>query len=404
MADREPRNVAFIHPYAVLYGAEQSLLALLRQLDRSKYTPHLVLLSIDGPLAEAARSTGAVVHILPWLQQAKRARWRERLRSALRLRKWLREHRIRIVHVNIWVNDDPGTYWLAAKLAGARCVIGVRTQLERDLDPRDQIWLARTDRIVSVSRKAVAPLLAPQRLDRLGRVKSERVLVIPPSRDLEALRRTEPASAAALAAIGLRGGQIVGAVAAINAIKRPDVFLRAAALLAATRPELQFVMIGGAYDPEHAKSAEYVAGVKRLAEDLGIAHRVVFAGFRSDAVALMRHFSVLVVSSMKEGHSGVMIEAMALGVPVVASAVGGIPDTITDPDTGSLIHSFEPGDYAAAVTRYLDNPELVRRVTDAAREAVARFDVRHAARQLEACYDQLLDRRSRGADATHAAT
>src|SRR4051812_26759281 len=94
-----PSGIAVIHSFAALYGSERSMLAMLRQLDRAEFTPHLIL-PLDGPLTGPARAAGVTVHVLPWLKNARDKRPHRRLLAALRLAWWLRRHRFRVVHLN----------------------------------------------------------------------------------------------------------------------------------------------------------------------------------------------------------------------------------------------------------------------------------------------------------------
>jgi glycosyltransferase involved in cell wall biosynthesis len=363
-------------------------MAILRHLDTGKVAPRVILPS-RGPLADAMASVGVELHILPWLERARSKSYRKRLLTAFRLSRWLRRHGIDIAHLNMWHNMDGGVFWLAAKLARARFVVGIRTQLTY-VSPYERMWLSHTDQIVAVSRAGVAAALKRRRFDRFWHVDPQKIVIIPPGRDLRELRTTAAAPKAVLAEIGLRSGEeLVGMVGAIHRYKQPDMFVKMAALLAATRPTLQFVIVGDSYQSHSSESVAYVENIKRLVRDLGLSGRLVFAGYRSDAIALMRHFRVLVHPSLSEGLGGTLIEAMALGVPVVAAAVGGIPELVEDQVTGTLIRSLDPAEYAAAVVGYLDDRDSVERVTAAAKISVQRCDAKNVTRMLEDCYGRL---------------
>ena len=372
----------------MLYGSERSLMAILRHLDAGKIAVRTILLS-PGPLADAMASLGVELDILPWLERASSKSYGQRLLTALRLGGWLRRHGIEIAHLNMWHRVDGGVFWLAAKLARARFVVGIRTQLTY-LSPYERMWLSRADQIVAVSRATIAAALKRRRFDRFWHVDPQRTVIIPPGRDLRELRMTAAAPNAVLEELGLRPDEaLVGMVGAIHWFKQPDIFVRAAALLAATRPRLQFVIVGDSYQTHSSEYVTYVESIEQLVRDLGLSGRLVFAGYRSDAIALMRHFSVLVHPSMSEGLSGTLIEAMTLGVPVVAAAVGGIPELVENRVNGTLIGSPDPAAYAAAVAGYLEDRDSVERVTAAAKISVERCDAKNVTRLLEACYGRL---------------
>jgi glycosyltransferase involved in cell wall biosynthesis len=123
---------------------------------------------------------------------------------------------------------------------------------------------------------------------------------------------------------------------------------------------------------------------------LDLSDQVVFTGYRQDAVALMKHFDVLVLPSRTEALGGVLIEAMALGVPIVASSVGGIPEVVKDGETGLLIESSNPEDYAAAILRVLNDPPLAKRITVSAKAWGAQFDIQRIIGLLERCYEEVI--------------
>jgi glycosyltransferase involved in cell wall biosynthesis len=182
----------------------------------------------------------------------------------------------------------------------------------------------------------------------------------------------------------LRERPLVGVVARLQPEKGVENFLRAAARVAAKFPEAHFVVAG-----DGPLRQELVA----LSEDLGLRERVRFLGFRSDASELMKSLDVLVVPSLTEGSPLATLEAMAAGVPVVASAVGGIPDQIRHDREGLLV---PPGDAAAisdALLTLLRDPARASRLGEAARRRVAsRFSHDTMVRRIEDVYRDVLGR------------
>ena len=132
---------------------------------------------------------------------------------------------------------------------------------------------------------------------------------------------------------------------------------------AGTRAE--FCIVG---DDIH--QAGYRELLERRVRELGLDDIVTFVGFRRDVPAVLRELTVLVCSSHVEPFGRSIIEAMAAGVPVVATRVGGIPEIIEDRDSGLLVPPRDPAALASAVTRLLDDPELRRRLTASARRRV----------------------------------
>ena len=159
----------------------------------------------------------------------------------------------------------------------------------------------------------------------------------------------------------------IGNVAALAPHKAQDDLLRAAALVLARRDDVRFFVVG-----EGALRAELEA----LARELGIAARVVFTGFRSDALDLLRAFDVFVMSSYLEGLGTSIMDAQALGVPVVATRTGGIPELVEDGVTGLLTPPRNPAALADAMLRFLGDEALRHACAQTARVRSSRYDYR----------------------------
>jgi glycosyltransferase involved in cell wall biosynthesis len=135
--------------------------------------------------------------------------------------------------------------------------------------------------------------------------------------------------------------------------------------------------------------------LERLAAHLGVAARVTFAGEIADPLPLVRASDVFVLPSIaSEGVSIALLEALALGTPVVGSRVGGIPQGLDDGRVGLLVLPAEPGALAAAILRVLGDPALARRLSSAGQEYVrSRFSARASTECLAALYWDLAVRK-----------
>lgn len=209
------------------------------------------------------------------------------------------------------------------------------------------------------------------------------------------------AEAAALRA-RLGGGPLVGVVGRLTAVKGHDVFVDAAARLSARRPDAHFVIAGEEWDVARA-------GLERRAEEHGIAGRVHFLDRLPDVRPLLEALDVVVVPSTgSEAVSRVALEAMALARPVVASAVGSLPELLDDGagvlvppgDADALADALEPllGDPAAAealgrrgrrrLEAYFTRDRVARATvdlyTDALRRARRRKEVTDTGRRVDA--------------------
>jgi glycosyltransferase involved in cell wall biosynthesis len=181
---------------------------------------------------------------------------------------------------------------------------------------------------------------------------------------------------------------VVGMVGRLTEIKRPDLLLRAFAGVSRILPDAYLLIVG-----DGPLMGELVA----LAEALDVAPRVRFAGYQPRPQDFFRIMDVFALTSRSEGMPLVILEAWAAGLPVVGSAVGGIPELLGS-GCGRL---FEPGSVAElqrALEELLVDRDAARRIGESGRKRVlAAFDVRHMAERYQANYLELLShRRDRG--------
>ena len=170
---------------------------------------------------------------------------------------------------------------------------------------------------------------------------------------------------------------LVGIVANLRPEKGYPDLLRAAADLAAAGVRIRFVALG---------QGRLAGELHRLHAHLGLGHSFCFLGYRRDAVRVMSGVDVFTLCSHREGLPVALMEALAIGLPVVCTAVGGIPEAVTDGVEGLLVPPGQPDRLAAALARVATDPELRARLAEAAAERGASFDIRRAARALEETY------------------
>ncbi len=244
------------------------------------------------------------------------------------------------------------------------------------------------------------PMATPwPRLDRLVRATLPRVDAVvgvspTAARAIEGLVRLESGSVRAVPngvpePLGSRVPRpatdrvTVGAVGRLDRQKGFDVLLHAVVGL----PDVLVTVVGDG--PERVS-------LMRLADDLGLRDRVSFPGWSADPAASLRTVDILAVPSRYEGLPLVVLEAMLAGVPIVASAVGGVPDAVTHDRSGLLVPPDDVPALTDALRRVSLDHALRRRLSDAAqREARARFTVETMTRSYETLYAELVDARRR---------
>jgi glycosyltransferase involved in cell wall biosynthesis len=219
-----------------------------------------------------------------------------------------------------------------------------------------------------------------QRVDRVVAVSSAirdtlvRTYGVPAGRVDLLLPATTAPAAARPRATGAHAA-VVGVVGRLVPEKGVDVFLRAVSLVTRVVPSARFVVVGDG--PLRAQLQERMVALR-------LAGVVSFTGFRPDAPRLIAGLDVLVVPSRSDGSPLVVCEAMAAGVPVVASRVGGLPDLVVHGDTGLLVRPEDPDDLARALVGLLLDPAAARALGIRGRHlASARSHVRLVDRMTE---------------------
>ena len=153
----------------------------------------------------------------------------------------------------------------------------------------------------------------------------------------------------------------------------------------ARRPDVHFAWVG---------EGECRAALERQRSALGLESHVHLLGFRADAPGLLAQFTVFALSSYLEGLCTSLLDAQSLGVPIVATAVGGVPDVVEDGVRGRLVPERDPEALARALLEALERPEERREWAERARESVQRFSVEQMVEGTLAQYESAL--RARG--------
>lgn len=230
----------------------------------------------------------------------------------------------------------------------------------------------RTQRILTVSEHVRDELLG------LGIGRREQVTVVPLGLDLDPFTRADEHRGALRRELGLPADTpLVGIVARLVPIKAHEVFLAAAARIAARLPACRFVVVG---------DGERRAELETLAAHTGLGDRVHFLGWRADLAHIDADLDVAVLTSRNEGSPVALIEAMAAALPVVATAVGGVPDLVREGVHGHLVAMDDAAGIADATVALLADPARRRALGRAGRAHVL---ARHGAERLVADVDRV---------------
>jgi glycosyltransferase involved in cell wall biosynthesis len=294
------------------------------------------------------------------------------LRARMAMGRYMRQNRCVIAHAfDFYTNLMMAP---SARMAGVAVVLGSHRQLG-DLLTRTQFWaqlmaFRMCDRVLCNSRAAA------DRLRHAG-IHERKLEIIPNGIPEELFALCAPA-------IPRRPGAVrFGMIARMNdPVKNHPAFLRAAARVSRELPEAEFLLVGdGPLRP----------GLETLAQELGIAGKVIFAGERHDIPAVLSSMDVSVLISSSESLSNAILESMAAGVPVIATDVGGNPELVRDGDSGMLVPPGNEDRLVEAMLRLARDSGLRLHCSRAAREfARSSFHIDVICRRYEELYLSLL--------------
>lgn len=371
-SDRKLRVVHCLDGLAV-GGTELNAVRTLELLDRSRFDLTLVTMAAGGPLRERVERAGVPIHAFP----VPNLYGRSAMRQAARLVRLFRRLRPDVVHCHdCYTNIFAAA---CARAAGVPLVITSRrwwTALPRPVYAiGNRLAYRHLSHRVLANSEAVARLVR----DTEG-VDAGRVATVPNFLEDEAFEvMPETARRRLLDDLGVPvGAFVVGCVAKLRAEKDLGSVIRALVALRPRVPDAHLVLVGdGPMEGE----------LRALAASLGAADRVHFAGYRPNRPNPHALFDVSVLASLHEGFPNTIIEAMAVGRPVVATNVGGVPDVVQDGVTGTLVPPAAPERLADALAELAADPGRRRSLGDAGRSHVsARYRADAVLARLEALY------------------
>lgn len=366
----EPRRLLFTTTATDFGGTESFLLHLLSRLDRTRFDPLVCSLRPHGFIGEQIAALG--IPVLD-LGMAEDARPHQLLLGAFRLARLIDAHRIELVQSLLYRANLVSA--LAARLARHRPVL---VSGQRSLVPK-RAWLAafavrRTrrlaQRVVAVSGAVARELAATEHLD------PQQVVVIPNGVDTAIFQPRDGAAIRARWGVP-PGALVVGAVGRLSHTKGLVHLIDAVAALGASGREVVLMLAGSGSEQKTLEERARRAGVERAVRFLGFCVRLeeIYPGF-----------NLYALPSLAEGSPNALLEAMACGLPAVASAVGGVPEIVDDGASGLLVPPADPEALTAALARLAGDPALRSRLGTAARR---RVESEHSLEKMVGRYEQL---------------
>ncbi len=379
------RVVTFVDFLSCFGGAEHLALLIATRLDPDRFESILSVSRwpLTGPWRDdpSAQQALEILEASParFLPLARRRK--VDILALARLERFLRRERVDVLHSHKFGSNVWGT--IVGRLARVPVVLAhehtwsyegqpLRRFLDRELIARG------ATRFIAVSRED------RRRMSEVEGIEESRTLFIPngvlssppPSgRDVRAELQIAP------------GAPVIGAVGVLRAQKALHVLLSALAQLRERRPDARLLIVGDG--PERAR-------LEALAAELAVADAVTFLGHRGDVPDVLRALDVAVSCSDFEGSPLAVMEYMDAALPIVATAVGGVPDLIESGVHGLLVPRGDAAALAAAIFEALADPERSRTMGARARERRrSEFDIDTLVRRLEALYLELLAERGR---------
>ena len=350
-------------------GAEKQLALLAAGLPRVEFDVHVCALTRGGPLESDLRAAGVPVTVIG-------KRWKFDPRAYGQLERFIRQLQPRLVQTWLFAANSYGR--MAARRAGVPCIVASERCVDRWKVWHELAidrWLARNTARLVVNSTGVSDFYTEHGLPH------EKFVVIP--NGVEPPPPSNLTREALLAELGLpANSRLIGAVGRLWPQKRVKDLIWASDLLKVIRDDVHVLIVGDG--PQRQR-------LERYREVVRIADRVHFLGARNDVPRLMPHFDLLWLASSFEGLPNSILEAMAAGVPVVASDIPGNRDLVVPGETGYLV---PVGDRAALATRaneLLDNPERARAMGEAGRRrALDEFSVPRMIERFVKLYRELL--------------
>ncbi len=349
----------------------------------------------QGPLADRLRAGQVPVEIIPFGLTRRLGDWPQLTAAEVRLLRFVRAFRPDVIHSHL----------IIASLCCRLATLGYRNALRvsqvpgtlRFVNPILRFmdrWSLWRDDVVIGSCRAIA--------DEYRAMGARSVVVsyygcdvrrVDPGASGAAFRR-EFGLADATPTVGMVAYMYPNGLRAFRqvGVKGHEVFLDAAPLILQRVPDARLFVVGD----ELAGSGAYRRSLEARVAALGLAGRVWFTGFRSDITSVMAGLDVVVNPSIEESACYTMVEALLMRKGVVASDVGGLPDTVQHGETGLLVPPGDPAALAGAVAALLADPQRRRELGSRGRErCLRRFDINNTVAQIDNLYRAALSRSSR---------
>lgn len=363
--------VGLVSPTGHQGGAERGLVHLALNLPKFGFEPRVILLQ-RGPLEDWLAPIGCPVTIIP----AQRVR---NVYSVFSVTKTL-ARAIKLSSVVI-SNQSKGHIYGGIAALTARVPEIWWQQQHPSRIPLDMAASAIPSSVVVCSSDA--SVQAQRRLTPWRRIETIHL-----GTGIEEIRGFLGSGEGIRRKFGRDGKRLVGIIGRLQEWKGQEVFLRAAAVAAKRYRDVQFLVVGGAI---LGWEKDYPERLKVLCNELGIADRTHFAGHQSDVYAWFDALDIVVHASYGDPFDHVLIEALAMGKPLIATSKGGSAEIIENGKSGILVPPGDVRSMGRAITHLLEHPELARQLGAKAMRRANLFSAETMASKFASLAQELAD-------------
>jgi glycosyltransferase involved in cell wall biosynthesis len=378
-------RIAYLTTSLEVGGSERQLVALNRGLPDERYEKHIICMSGYGPLEQDARAAGAELHDLRYPRAGPGNRFGARMivpaaGTLLRLARLVRRISPDILHTMLPVCNIVGA--IAGRMARVPHLVCTKlalpvyrdgSRLIRVLEDMTDPWFE----LVHCKSRGIADAVA-----ETERIPRDRMRIV--YNGLMSGRYGSASGRGVRAEFGIpESAFVIGMLANLNEYKGHADVLRGGTEVLRQFPDAWFLFAG--------RDDGIGPGLRELADSLGIGGRVIFAGERRDVPEILASMDLLVCASHQEGFSNVLLEAMATGLPIVATNVGGNPEAVDHEVTGVIVEPRAPDQLCAAMIRMASQRDNAKAMGERARERVhSLFSYEAMIAGMEAFYAEIL--------------
>lgn len=362
-------------------GAERLMVPILKNLDKNRFEPRVCVFQVRGgnPISDELKSLGIPVDLLhiPYLRD---------ITALPRLRRYLKDFQADLVHTQLELGDTLGN--IVSKWLRLPSICTIHSMPSQEMTVKSRIHQEVElfslryfcDKVIAVSDEA-----RRFHID-ISNTFPEKIITLYNGIDLTIYSQGDFAKEREIvrSELGIPADSVVlTTVAVLRQPKGIQYMIRALPHILQSFPNAYYVIVG---------DGAYREALEREVVNAGVQQRVVFSGLRKDIPRILSAADIFILPTLTEALPTVLAEAMAARLPIIASAVGGIPEMVIDGENGKLIKAGEIQELVDVTKKLLAEPTLRKRMGELGWEVVYRkFNIKEQVRLLEGIYLDLIE-------------